>query len=226
MYRREDRRKAVELRLQGMSYTQIQKIVKAGKGVLNYWLKDYPLSEEQKRKIYSNREVWVENFRESMKRKREEKFQQVVLEQKKAIGKIDKKNLYIAGVFLYWGEGQKGSSSASLSNTDPSVMKFYLLWVEKCFGLKRTDPKVRIYLHLYSDMDFMKSMAYWRDTLRVNESQFAKPYIKKSTLAALDYKSYGHGTCRIQIANVKMKNQIMATIKLFSEFVDHNMKGT
>ena len=85
MYRREDRRRAVELRLQGMSYTQIQKIVKAGKGVLSYWLKDYPLSEEQKKKIYSNREVWVENFRETMKRKRDDRFQQVILEQKKMI---------------------------------------------------------------------------------------------------------------------------------------------
>jgi hypothetical protein len=209
-----------------MSYTQIQKIVKAGKGVLSYWLKDYPLSEEQKKKIYSNREVWVENFRETMKRKRDDRFQQVILEQKKMIGKIDKKNLFIAGVFLYWGEGQKRSSSASLSNTDPDVIKFYLLWIEECFGLKRTNSKVRIYLHLYSDMDFVESMVYWRDILKVNESQFAKPYIKKSTLAALDYKSFGHGTCRIQIANVKMKNQIMATIKLFSEFVDQNMKGT
>lgn len=225
MYRREDRRKAVELRLQGMSYTQIQKIVKAGKGVLNYWLKDHPLTEEQKAKIYSKREVWVENFREAMKKKKADNFEKVLQEQQKAIGEIDLKNLLIAGIFLYWGEGQKGGSSVSLSNTDPDVMRFFLYWTEKCFGLKRTDLRVHIYLHLYSDMDFQTVMGYWRDTLLVNESQFAKPYVKKSTLAALDYKSFGHGTCRIQISNVKMKNQIMATIKLFSKFVDHNYEG-
>lgn len=220
MYRTEDRRKAVELRLQGMTYSQIGKIIKAGKGTLHYWLRDHPLSEEQLAMVKAKKELQIEHFIEAMKKRREDLLVKVYEEQKKTVGTISKRDIFVAGAFLYWGEGQKGSSSVSVSNSDPRVLKFCMAWFEICFGISRVNPKLKIYLHLYSDMDFEKEKEFWKNTLGTNYEQFAKPYIKNSTRNSLDYKSFGHGTCRIQISNAKIKNEIMATIKIFSEYSD------
>jgi len=200
-----------------MSYSQIKELIPAGKGTLNYWLRNYPLTDEQKAKLYERKDIWIENFRETMRKKREERWRMVYEIQKKRIGRLSKRDLFLIGAGLYWGEGQKGGSSLSVSNTDPDVIKFWLLWLEKCCGVKRRDRKVSIYTHFYSDMDIDKEIEFWRKTLKVERSQFAKSYIKQSKRTDLDQKSFGHGTCRIQVANVKIKQEVMATIKLISE---------
>jgi len=220
MYRTKDRGRAIELRLRGMSYSQIKRIIPAGKGTLNYWLKNYQLTDEQKKKLYGRRDLWIEKFREVMKAKREEKLKKIYTMQKSYVGRINKRDLAMMGTGLYWGEGQKGGSSVSVSNTDPEVMKFCLLWLEKCFGVNRKSEKMRIYTHFYSDMDVEKETDFWRRTLGVNKPQFAKPYIKLSKRSDLDYKSFGHGTCRIQLSNVKIKERVMANIQIFSELAD------
>lgn len=216
MYRSEDRRRAIELRMQGKSYSQIRDEVGAGKGVLSYWLKNYPLTEEQKTRLYDKRDIWVEKFRESMRRKREANLKLIYDRQKKYWGRFTQRDLMIMGVGLYWGEGQKGGSSVSVCNTDPDVILLCLFWLETCFGINRNDKRLRIYLHLYSDMKVEESVIYWRDILGVSRDQFTKPYIKQSSRAGLTYKSFGHGTCRIQLADAKIKKEIMATIRIFS----------
>ena len=217
MYRTEDRRRAVELRLKGLSYSEIKMQVRASNGVLSYWLKGYPLTKEQKVRLEGKRRFKSKNL-ESDEKEEGVKIIRNVSGVQKQIGKITDRDLFVAGAFLYWGEGQKVTGSVSVSNTDPNILKFCLLWLEKCFGVHRRNPRLRIYLHLYSDMKVDEEIRYWKKVLDVDRTQFNKPYIKLSTRSSLDYKSFGHGTCRMQLSDVKIKERIMATIRLFSEY--------
>lgn len=218
MYRTEDRRKAVELRLKGLSYSEIKGEIRVSNGVLSYWLKGYPLTERQKMRLKVKKAIQIEKFRETMKQKRELRLTNTYHVIQKQIGKVTNRDLLIAGAFLYWGEGQKVTGSVSVSNTDPNILKFCLLWLERCFGVHRRNPRLRIYLHLYSDMKLDEEIDFWQKILVVDRTQFNKPYIKLSTKSSLDYKSFGHGTCRIQLSDVKIKEEIMATIRFFSEY--------
>jgi len=47
MARIQDREKAIALRKQEMSYSQIKKVLGVSKSTLSYWLKDFPLSKER-----------------------------------------------------------------------------------------------------------------------------------------------------------------------------------
>ncbi len=217
MYRAEDRRKAVELRLKGLSYSQIKEQINVKNGTLSYWLVNYPLTLEQKNKLYKRRDVWVEKFRETMRKKREIKLIKILNQEKKKLGGITKRDILLLGAGLYWGEGRKEGSAASISNNDPSVINYFLFWIEKCFRLKRKDHKIRIYLHLYSDMDIEGEIGYWAQILNVDRDQFARPYIKISKRSEIDQKGFGHGTCHVQIADVKIKEQVLAIIKLISK---------
>lgn len=81
-----------------------------------------------------------------MQRKREERLRDAYEKISKKGGSLSRRELMIAGLFLYWGEGGKTmSSSVSLSNTDPAMLRFFVQWLS-LFGIKRTKMKVVVHL--------------------------------------------------------------------------------
>jgi len=151
MTRFKDREKALTLRKQGKSYSQIKKIIGVNKSTLHYWLKDYPLSKQRIRELRDWNEQRIEKFRETMRAKKEKRLKQFYDEQKKLFLPLKNREVFLAGLFLYWGEGSKTKDSyLSVANTDPSVIKFFIYWLIKELMVPR--KKLRIHLHLYSDM--------------------------------------------------------------------------
>ena len=206
--------RSIKLRRLGRSYSEISGLLKVNKSTLSGWLKDLPLSELQKKKIESRRPQWIENYKKAVKIRNEIKITRLISDVKKEYRKLTNRDWEIAGAYLYWGEGEKGKSSAvSISNTNPDILLFAINWLEKCYKIERKDMK--FYLHLYQDMNINLYIKYWSNYLGVNINQFAKPYIKETKKANLDYKSYGYGTCRLYYGSVKIKNRILALIKMF-----------
>jgi hypothetical protein len=126
------------------------------------------------------------------------------------------KELELAGLFLYWGEGKKNlKSSLAINNTDPQVVKFALYWMTK--ALKIPKKKMKIELHLYSDMNVDKEVSFWVRNLGISKAQFYKPYIKKSMKIAIDHKGFGHGTCGVVVNDVRLKERIIMGIKAIAD---------
>jgi len=126
----------------------------------------------------------------------------------KDIGSLTKRELFLAGLFLYWGEGAKNSSATvALSNTDPKMISFYLKWLE-CLGIPK--DKLKIKLHLYSDMSESSEKAYWSKVTGLPLDSFRKTYLKETKLANLSYKNgFGHGTCMIIFQEVKLHEYVL-----------------
>lgn len=64
------RRKALEFRKLGKSYSQIRKELVVSKSTLNIWLKNYPLNPEQMCRLNHN-EASREKYRNTMRAKKE-----------------------------------------------------------------------------------------------------------------------------------------------------------
>ena len=206
--------KAIELRNKGKSYSEISQELKVGKSTLSGWLKTIVLSDELRNKISSRRPQWVENYKRAVKIRNDLKMNNLIGKTKIDFGSLTIRDWELAGAFLYWGEGEKGRGSAiSISNTNPDIVLFAINWLERCFGIDRSNMK--FYLHLYSDMDIGEKLKYWCGYLGIKKDQFRKPYIKKTVVSSLSYKGFGHGTCRLYYGDVKIKNRILSLIKLF-----------
>ena len=213
MARKQDKIKAIELRLQGWSYTQLTKELNVGKGTLSAWLKDYPLSHEKIRELRDWNQVRIERYCETRRRTREARLAKICGEQKDRIFPLSKRDLFIAGLFLYWGEGGKTQRGvASVSNTDPSVLNFFIHWLINCFKVPKN--RLRATLHLYEDMNKESEIEFWSRTLGLPKDQFHKPYIKKTLFKNITYKNgFGHGTCNVQISNVKIGEQVLMGVR-------------
>jgi len=217
MARFKDREKAIILRKQGMSYSQIKKILKVGKSTLSTWLKDYPLSKQRIRELRDWSEQRIERCRETKRKKKEKRLKDFYQEQKKSIFPLNQHELYLAGLFLYWGEGAKTHSARlSISNTDPSLIKFFIVWLEK--SLKIPKEKLKVHLHLYIDMDIKKEMKFWSKILNIPFDQFTKPYIKKTSSIRINHKGgFGHGTCNVRIGDARLSEKILMALKAISD---------
>ncbi|MDD4994538.1 MAG: helix-turn-helix domain containing protein [Candidatus Pacebacteria bacterium] len=217
MARFRDRQKAIILRKRGMSYSQIKKVLKVEKSTLSTWLKDYPLSETRIRQLRDWSEQRIEKCRETKRKKKEKRLEDFYQEQKRIITPLNKRELYLAGLFLYWGEGAKSRMvELSISNTDPSIIQFFLFWLTKSLLVPRR--KIKVALHLYKDMDVDEEIHFWSNILKISPKQFYKPYIKESTLKSVNHKGgFGHGTCNIRVSGARLTEKILMSLKVISD---------
>jgi len=213
-----DREKAIQLRKKGMSYSQIKTQIKVSKGTLSYWLKNYPLSKKRISELRDNNEIRIEKFRNTMRKKREKRLNKVYKIQKKKIFPLNKQELFIAGLFLYWGEGSKNHvADIRMSNTDPAVIKFFIKWIVEC--LKVPKETLKAHLHLYKDMNIDKEIKFWCKTLNLSKKQFNKPYIKDTFLKDVKHNKggFGHGTCNIRMGNARLSEKVLMSIKAITD---------
>ena len=211
-----EKRKVIDLRKKGKSYGEIRKIIKVSKSSLSLWLKNVILTDEQVHGLKMKKVMAVERYKKAMKIKRQTKLDGYYQNQVKKWIPLSKREKFIAGLFLYWGEGNKASTNlVNVSNTDPSVIKFAIYWMEKCLGL--SEDELHIKLHLYSDMNVDVETKFWTRTLGINKKRFTKPYIKESLRKDIDQKGFGHGTCTVSAFRTVLKENILMAIKAISD---------
>lgn len=195
--------KALEMRRSGMSYSQIRAVVKVSKSSLSLWLKDMPLSDVRIRELRDFSAVRIEKCRNTKAKKKQDRLAAVFKKVSIDIGKLSDREIFLCGLFLYWGEGAKTSESVTaLTNTNPNMIKFFVNWYG-ILGVEKSRLKFR--LQLYADMDIQRETLFWSTHLEVPLSQFSKPHMKKSNLIGQTYKvGFGHGTCTVSFNNNEM----------------------
>ena len=210
---RANRRMAVNLRMAGKSYSEIKRVIGVPKSSLSYWLKDTPLSETQRAKLIGRyKEGQIENFINTMRAKREARKMDAYRLAAKSLLPLTDRELRIAGLFLYLGEGSKRQPGQILvSNTDPDVIKFALYWYEKSLGIMK--DKIKVGFQIYKDMDTKEESLFWSRHLRIPLKNFWKPYIKNSGTATIDHSGHKHGTCTLYYGNVSLHEDILMSIQ-------------
>jgi hypothetical protein len=214
-----EREEAIKLRLHGLSYNVIREKVPVSKSTLSCWLREFPLSRECINELRAKSPIRIEKFRNTMQKKREERLKKVYTRVANDIKKMSKREIFLAGLFLYWGEGGKTKEySITLSNTDPQMIIFYLKWLR---NIGVSQEKIRVRLHVYSDMDIDKETRFWEAITGLNKNHFQKPHIKKSDSKKLTYRrGYGHGTCNIIVDERTISEYVLQGLKYIKNSFD------
>lgn len=208
----EKKSEAIRMRKEGASYSQIKEKIKVSKSSLSLWLREIPLSEGRLRELRDWNAVRIERFQNTMRNKREDRLKKVRKQVIKDIRMLNKRELFIAGLFLYWGEGTKTAiASTSISNADPIMIRFFIQWLE-LIGVSRNS--LRVYVHLYADMNIQKELRYWSKILDLPLSSFRKPYIKTSKRESLLYpQKFTHGTCNLIYGNRDVSEYVLMALE-------------
>ncbi len=221
MARKLDKQKAIKLRQKGLSYSQIKEKLGIGKGTLSEWLSDMPLSEKRIKELRDFSPQRIERYRNTMQNKRNLQHDLVYKGIKDKLKSLSDRDLLISGFFLYWGEGSKTKSySVALTNTNPKMLVFFIRWLE-FFNVPR--EKLRVKLHLYSDMKVKEQISFWSKTLDIPTSQFRNSYIKESKFSSISYKNgFGHGTCSVIVEDKSIASQILIGLEYIQDILSEN----
>lgn len=212
----------MELRKQEMSYSQIKSELNVSKSTLSLWLRDFPLSHKRIQELRGSNEGRIEKYRATRRRTRDKRLGEVHDRELKLLFPLTKREQYIAGLFLYWGEGGKTCPfELSLGNTNPQLVKFFLYWAIEHLGIPKSKIKAR--LQLYVDMDIDTETKYWSNVLGLPLENFRKPYIKATTLRGLTFKGFGHGTCDLRISNRDSSERVLMGIKALGEKYSYSL---
>lgn len=208
---REKKSEAIRMRKEGASYSQIKEKIKVSKSSLSIWLRDMPLPEKRLRELRDWNATRIERFSNTMRHKRETRWLKVRERAAKDIKTLSKREILIAGLFLYWGEGSKTvTTCTSLSNTDPAMIRFFMFWLQE-LGVSRDCFKVHV--HLYTDMDIQAELKYWSKALGLPLSSFRKPYVKTSNRSGLSYpQKFTHGTCNLMYGNRDVAEYVLMAL--------------
>lgn len=160
----------------------------------------------------------IQALRKASKQKHLQRLAKEELLQKegaKEVGQISKRDLFIAGLALYWGEGYKSlGQEVGFTNSDPAMLLFFIKWLSRCYGVTSDRLICRISINAIHAARVTTVEKYWRQFVGLPQSQFTKTSLIKAASKKV-YKNHltHYGTLRIKVRNgTDLRRKILGSI--------------
>lgn len=171
--------RAVKLRRRGLSYNEILQKIPVAKSTVSLWCRYVKLTPGQIKNLESGRITknalrGIKAIQNMFWRRRCDAF----LDGTNAFKNknlVNKNSRFIAGLMLYWAEGNK-KSKAAIANSDPRIIKFMVSWLREFWDV--TPAQIKVHLHLHSGQDENRMKSYWSSLTSIPLENFGKSFIK------------------------------------------------
>ena len=182
-----EKKLAIAYRKRGLSYNEILRVVPVSKSTLSLWLRSVGLAKKQEQILTEKRRQAQVKAQQARRNKRINDTELIKSAAIRDIGKISRRELMLIGVALYWGEGTKQkdhcvSARVIFSNSDPFMIKVFLIWLKECCRIRSDNITFSIYLHESAIHRARKVREYWSKITACPVSKFGAIYLKKNKL--------------------------------------------
>lgn len=224
--RHEDRIKAIEMRKNGLTYSEISKTLNVTKGQLSGWLMNISLSEDEKSKIQSkiiiNREKGRLNSSSSNRNRRINREIEAYNDAKKIFDSNVHKPDFIIGIALYWAEGSKRTSNFQFINSDPDMIILMYSWIQRYLGTQRDKIGCRLFIH--DVPGYENVMLFWSGLLLKSEDTFEKTIYKKTDFQYKKNQDY-KGCLRLSVGGIYNLRLMKAWQKMLIKYYNDIMRS-
>lgn len=199
------RLEARKLRKRGISVAKIASYLGISKNSASRWTRDIILSVEQLEKLRKSMLKGAELGRVKsamiQKKRRLMRFENSKREGIKALAHLKERELLIAGLALYWGEGSKKSQEVEFCNSDPKMIQFLLPWLQKCFNVQLVDIRCNVGINEIHTKREQIVKEYWSNVTGIPLMQFRKTNFKKVKNKKI-YENFNehYGTLSVSVA--------------------------
>jgi transposase-like protein len=217
-----ERCEAVRLRRElGLPIKEIARRVGVARSSVSIWVRDVPLTHAQLEALRERNPAYSNQLRGASRnaeiaRARRRAFQE---EGRLLARRGDPR--HVAGVMLYWAEGDKCSrNTARVSNSDPELVRYFVAFVRTTFSVP--NDRLRLTCHLFADHLERQSAIeqFWLDTLELPRSclrtSIVNVYSKYSQKKRRN--KLPHGTARLTVSSVRIVQSIYGAIQEYGGF--------
>lgn len=207
--------KAIHLRQQGLSIKTIAKQLGVAKSTASAWTHDVDLTSIQMEQLRNNKIKGAETGRlkgtQTIKMRKQRKIEDGLKKGIATIKELSNDQFFIAGLCLYWAEGNKKSRKIEFCNSDPKLVQFMITWLQKFFLLTTKDLSCYVGINEYHKNRDLEVKEYWNKVTNIPISQFTKTSFKH----VRRHKRYWNETNHFGTLSVKVKNPSRFIYELF-----------
>lgn len=207
---------AQSLRKQGKSYSEIMNALSLSKSTVSDWCKDVPLSSKIRARLYANKTTGaLRGSAIAAQRKIAARLQitkSLYLDGAHEVGKLDKRDRFIAGIAYYSAEGTKTDKGCAFSNSDPAIITFMVKWFREFGNVPLTKFHAAIWIH--HNQSVQRALTYWSTLTGIPKANFYKSYVvrNKDKSKKIRKQLHQHGVVSLYVSNVKLQRKIMGWI--------------
>ncbi len=173
------KQKAIQLRKQGLTYSEMLRDIPVAKSTLSLWLQDVGLAKKQKQLITEKRIAGRLRAIESIRRNKIKRIKDIKDLARNEVSSLIQDPFWLAGVILYWGEGSKEHAKAcpiKFTNMDLSMHTLFLRWLRKYLSVADEDLIFELFIHERADIE--RAQRYWMQNLGFSKNKL-RTYFKK-----------------------------------------------
>jgi len=223
----QEKEKAIALRKKGKSLEEIAVLTKMNKSTVAYWCREVPLTRIQETDLLKRtRFLGMEKLLRTIKEKKKERQLESYYYEAKGVsdvGDIKRRDLFMLGLALYWGEGyKKGNAECAFTNSDPYMVKVMLRWFKEIYNIRNEMFTLRISINEKQKHRVGKLVPFWSKITGVPTGQFTKTsFIKSKVRKIYSNEAIYFGTLRLKIKNGSMlRKRILSSIEAVGAHTD------
>lgn len=212
--KKEEQLKARALRKKGYSIGDIARRLRVSRGSVSLWVRDIKLTSSQRAQLTANgfSKNAIEKRRINRISKRKKAHLAVFQDAQHEVDRLSKKDLWLLGVALYWGEGSKTYKGVvSISNSDPAVIKIMMRFYREILNV--SEERFRCHVHTFSHLNANVTEKYWSSITNVPVKQFYKTYSKPSKAGKGKRDTLPYGTVAVDVCDTKLLLKMMGWIE-------------
>jgi hypothetical protein len=217
------KKRAISLRLKGNSIRAIESKLKIPRSTLSGWFKYIKLPREVLLALDKNRKDGLVLARKKAvewhNKEKDRRSADALLEAKKtldAIDTTDRDYMDLALSILYLGEGRRKSTSTSMGNSNPLILRFFISTLISIYNVSKS--KIKCSLHLRCDQKPDQLKKYWARELGLPLGNFTGVSVDRRTAKTKTYKDY-KGVCVVSCGSVAIQRKLVYLSKLYCEKV-------
>ncbi len=220
----QNKEKTIKLRKQGKSLSEISKILKKPKSTISYWCKNVKLTKLQKAHLLQmQKNIGIRKCIQNAERIHIEYIKNA--KKHKALGfdsikKLSSHDLNLIALGLYWGEGyKKGTNELGFTNSDPDIIKTYILWLQKVHKVVKERIILRVSINNIHKHRAQKVVDYWSKLTGIPKTQFTKTsFIQARCKKVYSNKNEHFGTLRVKVRGASMlRHYVIGSIQKITE---------
>lgn len=216
---RKDKAVAITLRRSGKSYNEIKEKLGVPKSTLSDWLGrtewSNTIRNELSRRILKKSTIRLRRLNEIRGKNLKRSYEEARLEAKKEFEYFKSHPLFISGISIYWGEGDKISRyNVRIANVDPDMIYLFVQFLIKICSIE--PERIRAWILLYPDLNPVLCKNYWSEKAGLPQDNFNKSIV---ILGRHKTRKTRYGVCNVGLSSAYLKEKMLVWLSLLSKEV-------
>jgi hypothetical protein len=166
------RARARELRAQAWTLREIADELGVARSSVSVWVRDVAFDPDRRRSRATGRRPRGPDH--PLRQRKLAQLERLAEEGRERIGTLTDRDLLLAGLGLYAGDGGKGDKEVHFANSNPDLVRLFCRWLRTFFAVDESRLRVSLYLH--QGLDLEAATTRWSEVTAVPVGQFRQAY--------------------------------------------------